>query len=398
LAPRSLTILALLATLSACAPDPSNPGATPAQIEDSAGVRIVTYAGTPTSAASFRFAAEPRYRHGTNPGDYAFQGAGTGRLLPDGGAIVYDEWNAELVVIEADGATHEVLAVEGEGPGDVGHIDALFALGQDSILMADPALGRITLFAGRAVARTWALPSMRYLRVKGIASPDDLLLATSWGPTGFAEAWAPGHLARFDMETSALDTVASFDLMAPFPPELEWDPIEPSGEVTVVAGHFVQTRSDMAQVTWRLADGTVTQIVRWRAAPALLTAESLEPIAAEHRNEVRMHDPGLSEATIAEVTERNMTAYRASIRRPLPLFGSPFPDDEGRVWLPSYRPGGERHSAPPYAVIASDGQWLGRVEAPPRFRILDVAAGLVLGVELDEMGVERVVVYDLTGR
>jgi len=40
---------------------------------------------------------------------------------------------------------------------------------------------------------------------------------------------------------------------------------------------------------------------------------------------------------------------------------------------------------------------LGAVEAPPRFRILDVAGGLVLGVQLDDMDVENVVVYELVG-
>ena len=48
-------------------------------------------------------------------------------------------------------------------------------------------------------------------------------------------------------------------------------------------------------------------------------------------------------------------------------------------------------------VIGPDGEWLGTVETPPRFRILDVAGGLVLGVELDEMDVENVVVYELIG-
>ena len=37
------------------------------------------------------------------------------------------------------------------------------------------------------------------------------------------------------------------------------------------------------------------------------------------------------------------------------------------------------------------------MEAPPRFRILDVAGGLVLGVHTDDMDVESVVVYELEG-
>ena len=110
-----------------------------------------------------------------------------------------------------------------------------------------------------------------------------------------------------------------------------------------------------------------------------------------------MHDPALPDARIAQVTRANMAAYRASIGRPLPLFSSPSADDEGRVWLPSYQAGGELTAVPPYTVIGPDGVWLGVVEAPPTFRLLDVAGGLVLGVELDEMDVESVVVYELEG-
>ena len=392
---RSHFIFVLIAGAGACGGDTSTTGDVPLEIEDSAGVRIVTYEGTPTAGPAFRFPAEPRYRHGANPGDYAFQESSAGRLFPDGSAVVYDSWNSELVVFGQDGATFEVLATEGEGPGDVSYVSAIFALGQDSILVADADLGRVTLFVGGSVARTTDVRRSSGLGVEGIGSSGELLLATSSSRFGFEEEWFPGHLARLDMETRALDTVASYDFMPRTPPGLEWDPIAAVGEVIVASGHFVYTRSDRAEVTWYLPDGTVTQIVRWQAEPAFLTEEWLEPIEAEHRMMLRMHNPEISDDQLAEVAQGNMAVYDASIGRPFPLFGSPFADAEGRVWLPSYRPGGERKSVPPYTVIAPDGEWLGTVEAPPRFRILDVAAGLVLGVELDEMDVESVVVYEL---
>ena len=392
---RTHVILAFLAPAAACGGDPSPPAHAPPQIADTAGVRIVTYEHTPTAEPPFRFAAEPRYRHGANPGDYAFQGAGVGRLFPDGSAVVHDAWNNELVAFGQDGATYEVVATEGEGPGEVGYVSAIFALGQDSVLVADPNRGRVTLFVGGSVLLTADLPRSSRLGVEGIGASGELLMATSWGPSTFEGEWLPGHMARFDMEAGVLDTVASYDFMSRIPPGLEWNPIAAVGEVTVAAGHFVYTRSDRAEVTWRMPDGTATQTVRWQAEPALLTREWLGPIEAERRMELRKHSPDLSDARIAEVTQRNMAAYHAIIGRPMPLFASPFADAEGRVWLPSYRPGGERHSVAPYTVIAPDGEWVGTVETPPRFRFLDVAAGLVLGVEQDEMDVVSVVVYEL---
>ena len=387
-----------MAVIAACGDDISTIGNVPVQIEDSAGVRIVTYAETPLTDPAFRLAAEPRYRHGANPGDYAFQEAGTGRLLPDGSAVVYDAWNAELVMFGRDGATFDVVATEGEGPGDVEYVSAIFALGHDSILVADTNLGRVTLFVGREVAHTTDIRHASNLGVEGIGSSGELLLATSNSPFRFEEEWFPGQMARLDMETGAVDTVASFDFNRRIPPELEWDPIAPIGRVMVAAGHFVHTRSDRAEVTWHRPDGTVTQIVRWQAEPALLTGEWLEPIEAEHRMSVRMHSPGVTDDWIAEVTRSNMAAYEATLGRPLPRFGSPFADAAGRVWLPSYKPGGELKSVPPYTVIGPGGEWLGTVEAPAAgFRILDVAGGLVLGAEKDDMDVESLVVYELMG-
>ena len=117
----------------ACSGDTPTPGEVPVQIADSAGVRVVTYEGVPATVAPFRLAAEPRYRHGGGPGDYLFQFANAGRLFPDGSAVVAD-LDGEVVVLSADGATYEVLATRGEGPGEITFPYAVLVLGQDSVL------------------------------------------------------------------------------------------------------------------------------------------------------------------------------------------------------------------------------------------------------------------------
>ena len=392
---RPLPHLALLVLLTACGGEPLHPTANPPHTADSLGIRIVTYDHTPTASAAFRLADQPRYRHGANPGDYAFQEVSAGRLMPDGSAVVYDPWIAELVAFDPDGASYRVLASEGEGPGEVNYVSAILPVGRDSLLVADPGLARATLFVGDSVAHITPLPRGTRLDVEGIGPSGELLLATVAGEWGFEGEWLGGHVARFDMESGTLDTVATYDFWPRVPPGLESNPIGAVGRVTVATGHLVLTRSDRPEITWRLSDGTATQIVRWVADATLLTEERLEPIEAEHRTAVRMHNPDLPDSRIAEVTRSGMSVYRASLGRPMPLFSNPFADAEGRIWLPSYKPGGEIHDAPPYAVIAPDGEWLGTVEAPPGFRILDAAGGLVLGVEQDEMDVVSVVVYEL---
>ena len=385
---------ALLATaLSGCQADTRETAGIPVQIEDSAGVRIVEYAGMPDTTP-LRLAAEPRYRHGANPGDYTFQRIHPGSLFPDGSAVVSDIANQELVVLSPDGSSHEVLAGPGEGPGDVSYVGATFALGQDRFLAVDIFLDRLTIFAGGSVERTVDIRHADGLSVLGIGASGQLLGTASSLRPDFEEEWLAGYMALFDMETGAVDTVTSYDLLARAPPGMRWNPIGAGGWVAVASGQFVYARSDRPQVTWHLPDGTVTQIVRWQADAAPLTEELLEGLEAGFRAGNRLANPGASAADIERMTNDDMARYRAVIGGPMPLFSIPFGDSEGRVWLPSYRPGGSRAGIPDYTVISADGEWLGRVEAPARFRILDVGGGLVLGVQLDDMDVENVVVYE----
>ena len=395
---RYQTTLMLLGTLVACGGDAGRTHDIQVQIEDSAGVRIVEYVAVPEVEPPFVIAEEPVYRHGANPGDYEFQLVNVGRLFPDGSAVVADRQNSEVVVLSPDGTTHAVLARRGEGPGEVIYPYSMFVLGQDSVLVPDRRLSRLTLFVGDSVARIASLPRLGHLGVAGIGSSGELLLMNrtpyrSW--FDIEDEWLAGHMSLFDTETGALDTVASYDhwprersgLMNPI--------IRAVGEVTVATGQFVYTRSDRPEIAWRLPDGTVTQIVRWRAEPTLLTEELLEAIEAYNRM-IGWMNYGVSDARLEEIVQEDMSRYRAMIGQPLPLFGSPFADADGNVWLPSYRPAYPEEGSP-YTVISSDGEWLGQVETPPRFRILDVTGGLVLGVLRDEMDVENVVVYGLVG-
>ena len=392
---RHHSVLTLSAILAACGGDTNRTSDVQMQIADSAGVRIVTYEGTPATVAPFHLAAEPLYRHGAHAGDYIFQFVDAGRLFPDGSAVVAD-WYSEVVVLSPDGATYKVLARVGEGPGEVIEPYSLFVLGRDSVLVPDRRQSRLTLFVGDLVARTASLPRAAHFGLAGIGSSGKLMMMDRYPHSSWfdiEEEWLVGHMSLFDIETGTLDTVAAYDH---YPRERRGVPnpiIRPVGEVTVAAGQFVHTRSDRPEITWRLPDGAMTQIVRWRPEPTLLTDALLEHGEAYNRMIGRMNY-GVSEARLEEMIQEDMSRYRAMIGQPIPLFGSPFADADGNVWLPSYRPAYPKEGSP-YTVISPNGGWLGQVEAPPRFRILDVTGGLVLGVLRDEMDVENVVVHEL---
>ncbi len=92
---------------------------------------------------------------------------------------------------------------------------------------------------------------------------------------------------------------------------------------------------------------------------------------------------------------RALSRYELVADEPLPLFGFLHGDDEGRVWLSHYDTGRYSAGVPGYTVIGPDGEWLGVLESPESFRLLDVAGGRVLGIFKDDLDVEHVVVYEL---
>ena len=51
-----------------------------------------------------------------------------------------------------------------------------------------------------------------------------------------------------------------------------------------------------------------------------------------------------------------------------------------------------------YQVVSPSGDWIGTVEFPSPFLMLDVRDDLVLGVALDEMDVQGVAVYRIQYR
>ena len=133
---------------------------------------------------------------------------------------------------------HELLAGPGEGPGDVSYVGAAFTLGQDRVLVADRDLSRVTVFADGSFARTVDIRRTNGLGVMGIGSSGQLPMATNSFMSGFEEDWLPGHMARFSLDTGALDTVASYDLLSRPPPGLRWSPIGAGGTVTVASGQL----------------------------------------------------------------------------------------------------------------------------------------------------------------
>ena len=275
----------------------------------------------------------------------------------------------------------------------------VFILGQDTVLVEDDGNGRFTVFEQGSPARTTSTlgdGSLNTgLRARGVAPNGDLLMTTSSYRRGFPEPWLPGRLVRFDPNTRVADTVGSYDMARFVPEEGPENPFMPSGEEAAAQGRFVIARTDLAEIKWLSPDGALLQIVRWSPERRYPAEEDLDLFLDGLRLDLRRMNPQLGGASLESMINSQLSRYEIMADEPLPLFSILHGDDEGRVWLAHYDPARNRAGVPGYTVIGPDGEWLGVLESPASFRLLDVAGGRVLGVFKDDLDVEHVVVYEL---
>lgn len=135
------------------------------------------------------------------------------------------------------------------------------------------------------------------------------------------------------------------------------------------------------------ADGQVTRVVRIDLPLRPVTAADVE---------------GFKERWLAAVAgspqASRMGPYLASATAAayLPAYNSVVVDDEGRIWVEEYLPGGLR-AAGTWHLFDPEGQYLGVVQTPIGFQLSQVVNGKAVGRWTDADEVEYVRVYRLNG-
>jgi hypothetical protein len=87
----------------------------------------------------------------------------------------------------------------------------------------------------------------------------------------------------------------------------------------------------------------------------------------------------------------------------IPAISELLTDPLGRLWLKRYNPSIDSHwlgrlrTGGEWFVLSTNGQLVMRLTVPASFRMMDVDGERIAGVTTDELGVERVQVYELSG-
>ncbi len=392
---RVLLAGALVAGCGAEGPDMTGDGMTPPGVRDSAGVRIVENGEAP--AGTWRVGSSPLFRLGSEPDGPAFTWVQSGRILPDGGALVGDFGSGTLYRLGPDGSIVGSWGRKGEGPGEYQGLDAIFLSG-DSIVVSDSRLRRVTLLSeGGEVLATHRLPGSFLHRASSILPDGRLLLVPGEGYRGVAEI-----RAEWVFETQPILAAdpggGSADTLAELPHLRRWfgtrgagpGPVAVRGRAGGFAGGFAWARADEREVRWYDSTGRLVQVGRWKEEPVSLTAERRDRMtrALGDAYASRGADEAFVTAQLAEL-EEGLDRHEG----PLPYWDSFFVDRGGNVWLREY--GLPTEPSERWRVLTREGTFVGWVEVPEAVAVLDVTDDRILAVRLDELDVPTVVMMEL---
>ena len=388
---RSWSLLALAVALAGCARDAAAPVVS---VRDSAGVEIVESAA-PTwgPGEGWSVAAEP-FLDLTATGHSAaheFYRVADARRLPDGGVAV--ALPTEVRLFSGTGAHRVTLGGEGDGPGEFRSIVKLGRLDPDSLVVYDRR--RVAVFDpdGR-LART-ARVEAASPGFDGFVVVDGGFLITEYHGPFTEENLAAGietgvrrepmPLVALSPTGEVLDTLlmtAGYESAVMRSGDGVADGAAVLGRAThlaVLGRHLYLGDATEFEYTVRTLGGALERIVRGSRdltlKPEVVRAEFLARYGPDP-------SPSALEAIRDWPRPDRMPAYR-ELRV----------DGAGAVWLAEHRGRAVYETSPSanaWDVFSPDGEWLGRVHTPGRFRVLEIGLDYVLGVRRDELDVEHV--------
>jgi len=388
-------LVAVLAVGVACCGSGEGSPQAGSVVRDSLGVRIVENAVP--SSDNWMVGESPRFVLGWDEQDPTFTWLQSGRILPEGGAIVGDFGSGTLYRVDATGVVRDTWGRNGEGPGEYQGFDAILVHG-DSILVSDGRLRRLTLLTAEGeVAGTETLHGSFLHRVASALDDSRLLLVPGEGYGGRSEI-RPEWIFEEQPILAATRPEGAVDTLVTLPHLRRWygergagpGPVHVKGRAGGFPGGFAWARSDRAGVHWYDTSGQLVQIARWAAQPEQMSADWSDRFIAAF--EVAMRRSGAPE----EMIEPRLADMRAGLERfddPVPYWDNLVVDHAGNVWLRDFSLPGAYEAS--WTVLRHDGTLLGTVQIPNAVQVLDISERRVLAVYLDDFDVPALVMLDL---
>ena len=399
--------LGLLLALAVCAPEPMTEPP-PFAVTDSAGV-LIAQSSSPASRGGqvWTLSADPMLEIGELVGEpeYLLSGIVGASRLQDGSLVLCNQADRTIRYYDAAGRFLRQSAGQGAGPTELRQLNRCVRRGGEIWAFQVPALPLKVFDDAGEFARSVPVPRPggRVAQLADVFEDGSLLLLQNAPrremPQGLGVL--SGVVIRAAADGGPLDTLGTFNtgrwvrservtFPSAFSPTLA--PVV-LGELAVLSW---PERMDLALVG---PGGAVVRRIRTPAVPLPVSA-SLRAAFTDRiltgpmpLGDTPYQDPAIRRAIV------DMMVYPES----LPTHYRVLATTDGLLWV-------ERGDAPrdplpqvaePYSgpttwdVFSAEGEWLTPVALPAGFHPLEVGASYVLGVHHDELGVERVRVYEL---
>ena len=382
---------------AACGGDGRQPQAPSTTVRDSAGVEIVESTRPLWSDSDgWRVESAPVLDlsgSGSGPNHEFFRVRGM-RRLSDGSLAVANGGSSEVRLYSAEGSHIASLGGEGDGPGEFRAIVGLDNAG-DSVIVLD-ANGRVTFFApDLALLGTYTvpLPSGTIAESNAVVhlANGEIVIETRirfmFGYEGeSAMLRQPGGLFRVDAAGGTVDSIGVTAGNEVFMHRNSgggaFAGIPLFARDAFVATHagriFLGDAVDM-QVEEVTADGGLARILRIPGYPLELSADVFE-----REREARLPD---DPAEVRPMTLEFFEDMPVPDRRP--AYADVKVDPTGAIWLRPFLAPSEGDGPETWQVLGPDGAWLGGVEIPADFSVMQIGMDFVLGVYRDELDVEH---------
>lgn len=400
----------LWAAVSACVEGAG--GFSTATTIDSAGVTIVqSMVPVWDRHAAWTISTTPAMRLGGLDAapEYEFYNVTGGLVLPGGGIVIANDGSSELRFYDATGRYLHSVGRNGSGPGEFRSLYALVHFGADSLAVWDSGNARWSVhdlegsfagtfrptgpdgkphfpgadpvvFADRSVLAFAGMNMME--EPSGIFEQDARV--RHFGPDGrFLNEVVEVTLSRMRIQRGE---IRSAMMMVPFSARTQF-----SG-----AGNtFWVGRQEEHAVELYDPSGRLLRIVRDGShRPIQITEQHVERERAARRDTMRAmleRMPMMGQAWL-QAQEKNLAALEFPER--FPAYAEIMTDAEGNLWVQQFPLPGE--PPPPWSVFDAEGRLLGSVAMPRGVKPLEITGEYVLGLTVDDLGLEYVVLHQIS--
>ena len=363
---------------------------------DSAGVEIVQNdAPAWAEGAGWRLSAEPRLEIGRAEGDlpYIFSRVAGAVRLEDGRIVVADGQSSEVRFFDAQGRFLLKVGRKGKGPGEYTYLGPVDRCAGDSITVFDIGWQLKVYDEAGILGREERLlqPGTNSTPYKLACSRTGEFLITGWGELmsggrpiiGLFRTAAPVYvLGRTGELELALGEYPSSERLG----SEHGSRPHPFGKTTVLtlgdSAIYIGT-ADRFEIRVLDMTGKLTRLIRAPEGDRAITSKDVD----------RYRETRLASVRVEARPEAGREMRNMALPEALPAYADLRLDRAGFLWVQDWvRPGATDIT---WVVFDPSGQMLGRVRQPLAFRITEIGRDYVLGVTRDELGVERVTLYDL---